>query len=364
MKPAARLPIFLILMVILVLGAGCQQGAQEVGELPTLMVLPSSTPTDTPTNTPTPTATRTPTATSTPTNTPTPTRTLTPTPRATNTATITATFTITPTFTATPTNTATNTPPATATPNAPQILSFTASATTVQANASITLTWNAIADTARIDQLNQQGAVVQSFPVIPSGSLPVTVPGNQGRVVVYRLVAQRAGQEVTSSLAITIQCSLSWFFGDQFAPPNAGCPQAAGAIGGGRFQQFERGYAILVTANNLNQVYGLVNQDSRYIAYTMTWDQATTYNCYGSPPSGKFAPLGVFDWLFCNTNPPVIPPGQGNPWLNALGWGTGDLNKEQRTIQFENGTGAFYVDSPVGVFRFNGPSPNTWTKIT
>ena len=55
---------------------------------------------------------------------------------------------------------------------------------------------------------NEQGAVVQTFTVIPSGSLPVTVPSNVGRIVVYRLAAQLGGQVVTFSLAITIQCSI------------------------------------------------------------------------------------------------------------------------------------------------------------
>lgn len=357
MRFSARLRYLLIVTVILMLGAGCQPAAEETGALPTIMVLPSATPTNTPTNTATPTPTSTSTPTSTPTNTATPTNTLTPTPRATNTATVTATSTITPTFTLTPTSTFTNTPVATATPNAPQILSFTASATTVPANSSVTLTWNALADTARIDQLNQQGAVVQTFNVIPSGSLPVTVPGNLGRVVVYRLAVQRGGQEVSLSLAITIQCSVSWFFGDQFAPPNAGCPQAAGALGSGRYQPFERGYMFFINANNLNTVFGLVNQDNRYISYPMTWNQTTTYNCAGSPPGGKFAPQAVFDWMYCNTNAPV------GTWSSAIGWGTGNIDTGQRTIQYESGTGAIYIDSPVGVFRLE-PSSGKWTKIT
>jgi hypothetical protein len=290
----------------------------------------------------------------------TPTNTLTFTPSATFTASVTSTFTITPTFTSTPTSTATNTPPATATPNAPQILSFTASATTVPANSSVTLTWNALADTARIDQLNQQGAVVQTFTVVPVGQLPVTVPGNTGRTVIYRLAVQRAGQEVTLSVPITIQCTTSWFFGDQFAPSNTPCPAGPSAKGGARFQQFERGYMIYINANSLNQVFGLANQDNRYIGYVVTWDQATAYNCNGSPPSGKYAPLAVFDWTFCNTNPPIA----SGKWIDVLGWGTSDINKEQRTIQYEQDTGGFFVDSPVGVFRFSGPSTSVWAKIT
>ena len=358
MLTSARLRFLWVLLLILILSAGCQQAAQEVGELPTMMVLPTETPTLTPTLTPTPTATSTPTNTPTSTNTLTPTNTLTFTPSKTFTPTITSTFTITPTYTSTPTATATNTPPATATPNAPQILSFTASATTVPPNSSVTLTWNAIADTARIDQLNQQGAVVQTFAVVPSGQLPVTVPSNMGKVVVYRLAVQRAGQETSLSVGITIQCSTAWFFGDQYAPANANCPAGASMSGGGRYQSFERGYGIYVAANSLNQVYGLVNQDSRYGGAIVTWDQTTTYNCNGSPPGGKFAPLAVFDWLFCGsgTNAPV------GSWFSALGWGTSDINKDQRTIQYETGNTVLYVDAPVGVFRLDS-STRIWTKI-
>jgi hypothetical protein len=201
---------------------------------------------------------------------------------------------------------------------------------------------------------------VQTFTVIPSGSLPVTVPGNVGRVVVYRLAAQRGGQEVTFSLAITVQCSVSWFFGDQFAPPNAGCPQAAAVKGSARFQPFERGYALDLVINNVNTAIGLVNQDNRYITYTMGWDLTTVYNCFGSPPPGKFAAQDVFDWLFCAGNNPPVASGT---WLDQAGWATSPINKDQRTIQFESGTGVFYIDSPVGVFRFE-PSSGKWTKIT
>ncbi|MEO8610834.1 MAG: hypothetical protein ABI690_23255 [Chloroflexota bacterium] len=356
---SARLRFFWVMLLVVIFGAACQQPTQEVGALPTVYVLPSETPTNTPTLTPTPTATSTETSTPTATNTLTPTNTVTFTPSATFTATVTATSTITPTFTVTPTFTFTPTftpLPATATPNAPQILSFAASATTVQANSSVTLTWNAIADTARIDQLNQQGAVVQSFTVVPIGQLPVTVPGNTGKVVVYRLAVQRNGQEVTLSVPVTIQCSTSWFFGDQYAPANAACPSGPSAIASGRFQSFERGYMVYVAANNLNTLYGMVNQDNRFIGSIVTWDQTTSYNCAGSAPSGKFPPLAVFDWAYCNTNAPI------GSWSNALGWGTSDINKDQRTIQYETGNTVFYVDAPVGVFRLDSGT-GTWTKV-
>ncbi len=193
---------------------------------------------------------------------------------------------------------------------------------------------------------------------MPTGTLPVTVPGNLGRSPVYRLVAQRGGQEVTQSLAISVTCSISWFFGDQYAPAGSGCPTAVGAIGQGAFQQFERGYMIFVNANSLNTVYGLQNDSNRYISYLNGWDGTTVETCASSPPSGLFSPQGVFNWAYCRTLAPI------GSWSQQIGWAVGNINNDNRTIQFEDGTGAFYIDTPVGVFRFNGPSPNTWTKIT
>lgn len=350
------------LFAVTVLLAACQT-QQEVAELPTLAVLPSLTPSNTPTSTPLASPTPTNTATSTATNTLTSTNTITRTPTRTPTSTITATSTSTSTPSATATNTltntpvATNTPIATNTPPGPQILSFTASATNVTANTSIVLTWNAIADTARIDQLNGQGAVVTSFAVVPAGSLPVSVPGNTGTLVVYRLVVQRGGQEANFSVAITVQCATAWFFGNQFAPPGSGCPTGPQVSGIGTFQQFERGFMLFTAANNLNTIYGAQNQDARYISYTSGWDNTTVYTCFGTPPSGLFAPQGVFGWTYCNTNAPI------GGWSGAVGYAISNPDNNNRTIQFED-TGAVYIDSPIGVFRFSGASNLTWRKIT
>src|ERR1041385_2133612 len=234
--------------------AACQP-QEEAVVLPTLAVLPTLTPSDTPTLTPIPTQTFTPTATSTATSTPTATFTLTSTPSLTFTPSLTSTSTITPippTATATATNTATNTPVAsntpvaTSTPIAPQILSFNATATNVTANSSITLVWSAQADSARLDVMNAQGQVSQTLNVVPSGSLPVSVPGNLGSLVVYRLVVFRGAAQDTRSVAVTVQCSIPWFFGNQFAPPEVGCPTGAQSSTPGAFQAFERGVMLYI----------------------------------------------------------------------------------------------------------------------
>lgn len=115
-------------------------GNFTTGETYTI-VLPTSTPTQTPTVTQTPTITTTPTITLTPTITSTPTETATPT--VTVTATPTATYTVTTTATSTPTETATVTETATATETATPTVTVTATPTatyTVTATATLTST--------------------------------------------------------------------------------------------------------------------------------------------------------------------------------------------------------------------------------
>lgn len=107
--------IFLVLTILVVVWGVAQmanppQVAQDVGELPALLVLPSVTPSFTPTNTPIPTWTFTPTETETPTLTPTETFTLAPTVTITDTAGPTDTPSITPTPSVSPTFTPTVTP--------------------------------------------------------------------------------------------------------------------------------------------------------------------------------------------------------------------------------------------------------------
>jgi len=354
----------LFISLIFLLLAACQP-QEETVVLPTIAVLPSLTPSNTPTPKPTetltPTPTDTPTATSTATFTPTVTPTITPIPP-------TGTFTLTPTFTLTATNTvtntpvstntptATNTPVATATPLAPQILSFNASATNVTANSSVTLVWSAQAESARLDVMNSQGQVSQTFNVVPSGSLPVTVPSNLGTLVVYRLTVFRGTQQDTRSVAITVQCATAWFFGNQYATPNSGCPTGPQTTGTGAFQSFERGFMIYINDSNRNTIFGAQNQDARFITYPNGWDNTTAYTCFGTPPSGLVAPQNMFAWAYCNTNAPV------GGWSSAVGYATTNIDTGSRTIQFED-TGAVYIDSPLGVFRFSNTSSGTWTKI-
>ncbi|MBK8020229.1 MAG: hypothetical protein IPK19_02100 [Chloroflexi bacterium] len=152
---------------------------------------------------------------------------------------------------------------------------------------------------------------------------------------------------------------MNWFFGDQYAPPNAACPTSQAITGDGRFQPFERGVMIYANAANLNRIHGLQDEGSRYIAYGNGWDGSTINS---SPPAaGRFMPAQMFNWAYYNTLAPI------GSWDSAIGWATTDINSDPRTIQWEgpvNGPGAFYIDAPGGaVYRFSGGDSGTWARL-
>jgi hypothetical protein len=342
------------------------------------MTPPTATLTEPPTATPTPTLT--PSATLPPTETPIPTinpfvltRTaaigaiqtrialsLTPPPTATPTITPTSTPTPRPTDTPRPTNTPppTDTPAPTPTSAEPRILSFAASQLSGVAGAAIIYTWQADADIARLETLNGAGQIIESIPVQPTGNATLLIPANAGRIITYRLVVGRAGIERSALLNVTVLCQFSFFFGDQFAPPDANCPMDFGATGAGAIQNFERGIMIYINANNRNEIYGMVNQGGLFVRRLNGWDGATLDET--APPPGLIAPRQMFNWAYYNTLAPV------GTWNQAVGWGTTEIDLSQRTIQFESNMTRFYIDAPGGVvFRFTitGADFGTWVRI-
>src|SRR5690606_28624017 len=104
---------------------------------------------------------------------------------------------------------------------------------------AVTLRWDTVADIVRIERLNINGQVIQTFSVTPVGELPVTNPANEGNTVTYRLTGIRGVQEVSALLSITVSgdpipvttpstsgtpatgvtnCPINWFFGNEFVP--------------------------------------------------------------------------------------------------------------------------------------------------
>jgi hypothetical protein len=371
----ARLRVIFILIILLSLVA-CSDSRNEVAELPTRIILPSDTPTFTPSPTDTPTSTPSVTPvppSATPTNTPT----FTPTPTSTPTTIPSATpIPPTPTASITPSPTNTPAPTATPTPNTPQIISFTSNVTPTNGNlivpggTGIILYWETSADIVRIEQLSTQGTVESTVSVTPTGQMPFVVP-TSGTQVIYRLVAERGGMSVTQNLPIAIQivCPVPWFFGNQLALPQSGCPTTGSVSLVGKIQFFERGMVINLTLGGQNWLYGIIGTpaiNGSYIAYVSTWDgvSQSTALC-GTPPAGFFAPQDVFNWLFNNTSTLSI----GNyVWCdrsNALGWGVGNASLSVTyTVQYEANNMAFYINIPgYGVVRMSGGASGTWQKV-
>jgi hypothetical protein len=358
-----------LLAAFAVLGLGACAPAEETGQLPTLLVLPSATPTFTPSITPTPTLTLTPTPTFTPTATltltpsNTPTRTPAPTRRAT------ATFTVIP-----PTNTPeAPTPAETSEVGAePEILSFISNLPSAAPGAQVTLSWEATGQEVRLEQLDATGAVVNATPVTLSGQLVVTIPSGQGSQITYRLVVFGGEIEVSQlvNIQVALACTINWFFGNEFVPPNAGCPTGAAESGPGAFQQFQNGRMIYVNANSRNTVYALANQGAAggqvtqnlYQPLQVTWD-TTVDNCTGRvPPAGLLLPQQMFNYVGCFQFGPAA-----GFWIDTIGFAVSAIDTSQRTIQFET-SGAFYVDTPTGnVIRFapfsTGLLAAPWTQV-
>lgn len=337
---------FILVLLLLATGLfGCQR--REI-VIPTLAQLPTITPTFTPTFTLTPTFT--------PTFTPTPTFTLTATP--TLTPTLTPTSTLTPTLTLTFTPVATNTPIPTPTPTGPVIYSFTADNYEMRAGGVTVLRWQALGDTAVLDQIGAAGNLLQSFSVPVTGEQAVTIPTSSGRVVTYRLTVIRQGIPTAQTLAITITCGYDWFFGNQYAA--GACPANLGAIGDGRFQGFDGGMMIYLAASTENfpgnRVYVLFYGSSQWQAYENVGNATPT----GSPPSGRYLPgdpiLGnVWETGLFN----------GQPIKNLLQYSsTPNADTGPRTGQVEAGGGAIYIDIPDGrVYRLQGVTGGTWTQV-
>ena len=330
-----RLLSFSLMIIICTLSA-CS-GSSDA--LPTVAIVPTLLPSQTATITPevpsaTPTATHTLTLTPTPTVTSTVTNT--PRPSATFTRTITPTPSYTPTLTKTPT------PTSTLTPDTVIITSFTADPLRVNANQSLTLTWQSNADTARIERLRPDGTIAETTNVQASGSAIVTAPGTDARVI-YRLVASRGVNEVSQSVSVDINpsCPFTWFF--TTTPPLA-CASSAPIQYVGAFQTFQNGFMFHIQVNNLNKVCGVqfdlnVYSCFNYLPYTGTPPV--------TPPAGTQAPgIDLADVFY---NQLAV----GNYWYNAIGWGTGTALTPTITAQYDANNN-LYIQLPNGIYRFDG----------
>lgn len=375
--------------------AGCDDTPADVANLPTVMVLPSLTPTETASVTPEPSASHTPTPTETPsmtatdapTDTPepsatftpseTPTRTSTPTATASTTntarpaATNTATRTITPRPSASPTHTITAVAQVVATNAFPTITTFTASSVDTAGGAQIVLRWEAQGDEAKIDQQDANGLVQTTTPVPVNGELNVTVPNAPAGRVYYRLVVKRGMQEITQTIEVRVQvqCAINWFFGNEFvASENVGCPPAAAVQVTAAYQPMEAGMMFNLNIDGQNLIYALVRQPGKNGQYASDqygmlenrWDGISNA-CTGLPPPGTMAPLQQFGWMACTQF------ALGGMWIDGIGYATASMDLNPRNAQRAT-DGTLFVDAPDGtVYRLDpllpGALTGTWKRI-
>ena len=344
------------LAILLILLAGivaCQPQAEEA--LPTLAGLPTELPSNTPTDTPTFTVTPSPTTTLTPTITRTPTSTWTAIPSATSTFTLTPTPSVTATFTLTFTPSASPTFTLTPTSVLPIINNFSANVTTAQAGSQINLRWDAVGDSFRIERLDSQGGVQETFGgLTATGTLSVTLP-TTGTSAIYRLTAERGGLSDSFSVPITLSCITPWFYGDTFAPSGIGCPAGPAQTLTGAFQPFQTGVMIHYTDGVQNRVCGLQVENMAYLCYQNGWDGSTITP--DSPPAGFFSPKQMFNWAYYNTN------ASGGLWNTKIGWGTTDIDGNPITLQMDS-QNRLFLGTPQGVYYLNGNvNSGVWTKI-
>jgi hypothetical protein len=336
---------FLLILLVLLFTA-CTP-SEESAAMPTLLVMPSAAPTNTPTSTFTPTLTFTPTttatftATATATNTTLPTATRTPTRTPLPSATFTPSLTFTPSATAT--FTATNTPLATATSVAPRIDNFSSSANSGAPNGQITLRWQADADTATLERLDATGAVQSTTPVPVIGSTSVNLPSNVS-VAIYRLTAVRGGQSTNQTLSITVQtvCPIAWFISNP--PTTIGCPAAQSASYTGSYQPFQNGFFFRIVYGTNDKVCGIQNTLNLYTCYPFTVYSGTPTI---TPPPGFFTPQPDY------ANPFYTQLAIGGTWDTVIGWAVVASADTTPLVTQAGANGLVYVRLPVGVYAFD-----------
>lgn len=351
---------FFLLFAMMITIVACDNQQAQVEELPTLAILPSSTPTEIPSETPIPTftPTETPSLTPTLTFTPSPTLTLTAsltyTPSKTFTPTVTGTSTLTFTPTATDTPIASSTPTLTFTPAFPVISLFQSNVPEAAPGANVTLRWSSSADTAELRQVaGGTGEVLQTYVVAPIGSQVVTLP-TTGSQAFYKLIARRGGQETTFDLQVKISCSNAWFF--SVTPPGGGCPNSGAVSVLGAYQPFQTGLMFMYTTANGERICGLQNEDTLYLCYADGWD-GSTIKSSPSAPSGLFNPQQMFNWAWHNTL------ASGGTWENKIGWATNNINNNPLTVQFDQ-QGRLYIQTPQGIYYLSGDNVSGhWQKI-
>lgn len=207
----------------------------------------------------------------------------------------TATLPPTPIPTLVPTSTATRRPIQPTQIPDPQILSFTASPWETTPGGSLSLSWQAVGETASLCIVTY-GQVTFSCTTVPLQDA-ITFPLDATLRAPFKLElrVQGNGQEVTTVNHISVTCHASeWFFD---APPIS-CPFDTPTTTNAAFEQFERGFMLWLEDSNTIYVFFESPNHPVMTFYEPLYLVTPAAPVTDEPPDGFYAPTSGFGHIW------------------------------------------------------------------
>lgn len=257
----------------------------------------------------------------------------------------TATATLTPTWTGSPppSTPGESTPPPTSV-SFQYIQSFAADPMEIDPGQPVTLSWETTGDSVTLWRLAATGQLSEWWDVEQSGSQVMETSELDRNAVQYMLFVTGGDVQEQTMVSVKVRCTAEWFF----SPEPDVCPAEAAATTDAAYQPFERGHMFWVGVRD--RIYALVQQEASrmYAAYTDPWEPGLPESDPNlSPPAGMVQPVRGFGMVW---------RGEVDSAVNlreALGWGT----------QPEAGYSArFQCDSAVKYVTcyLSGPGGEVW----
>jgi hypothetical protein len=212
-------------------------------------------------------------------------------------------------------------PPPVVTPANTQIASFSATPSTVNPGAAITLTWT----------VRGTGGVMieQVVPGIDAADVVVTAQSPQGTATVYlpdyaaytvQYTLWTADRVSSAQAVVQVHCPYTFFFGE-----GDGCPSTEPLSIEAAYQEFEGGF--MVWRGDTREIYAFINDASgggttEYYLES-AFDNLPENNPANVPPLDRFAPVSGFGRVWTNT------PGLAD----KLGWALAPEEGYTTTLQ-------------------------------
>ncbi len=217
----------------------------------------------------------------------------------------------------------------------------------------VTISWSAESDQTLIEISTAQGVILQSIEVPPRGQQQFVFPQAPGATqIVYNVVATRSSQIVRRGVPINYEelvvCG-TWFFDDALA--NGACSDGEASSSNGRYQSFEDGYMVYITARGIDRVIVLYDgrNDGEY-----TYESVEDGDVDEDPPDDRERPQDEFEGIWENDN----PPGDNDNWEDEIGWARNDADTLTVTIQDERDSDRYYIGAGGRVWRLDPDGDN------